>query len=92
MKSVPRGPEPQEEWYYLMRSGLLLRVPPEVSPENRVAWCRDRGAMVLRRGNQIVWRRAQDPACRPVRSQSGPDSTPPVIPGQRQRRHLSVVR
>lgn len=67
MPNSAQDPGPDVRWYYLTPSGLLLAFPPGVSPENRVAWAREKGALVVRRGNEIIWRRAQDPTCRPAR-------------------------
>ena len=86
MSNIPHDSQAEQRWWYLLPSGLFRRIPPEVSPENRVAWGRDQGAMVIRRENEVVWRRAQDPSCRPVRS------GPPQIPSPRRRGHLTVVK
>lgn len=77
MLNSAQDPGPSVRWYYLTPSALLA-IPSGVSPENRVAWARDRGALVVRRGNEIIWRRAQDPQSRPA--------TP------RKRGHLAVIK
>lgn len=77
MPNSAQDPGPSVRWYYLTPDALLA-IPPGVSPENRVAWARDQGALVVRRGNEIVWRRGQDPQSRPA--------------SPRKRRHLAAVK
>lgn len=75
----------------LLPDGGLLAIPPGV--EDPVAYARNSGAAVLRRGNEVVWRRAQDRESRPDPDRAAgesdrvPSMKPPV-----KRRHLAVVR
>lgn len=68
-------------WFYVTASSVRT-VPASVS--DPLAWVRENPeALVLRRENEIVWRRAQDPG-------SGLATVTPLRPVS-SRRHLRVV-
>lgn len=82
MPNSARDPGRPVRWFYLSLAGLFT-VPPEGRPDP-VAWARGRSdVLVLRRENEVVWRRATDPHCRPAAP----------VPAQvsRKRRHLALV-
>lgn len=72
------------QWIYVTKS-TVRRLPDSIP--DPLAWARENPAvLVLRRGNEIVWRRAQDPGSRPAAN------VIPLRPVASGRRHLRVVR